>query len=175
MLLMRRRLNVKKTARLRHDLPLLLLLGLLFGDFSPSKGEFGRFSILSAYVPARPSAPVCVNACVRVCEERITIVAGCCVCVRARAHVTAAKTEMCTIRAVTLLQTVCACVSACERARERVAWKWLCGRALNAWNIARACVRAGRTTGRRKSKGYALCVRMYVRETHRVHWQTWPH
>lgn len=40
MLLVRRRLNVKKTGRLRHDLPLLFLLGLLFGDFSPSKGEF---------------------------------------------------------------------------------------------------------------------------------------
>lgn len=89
MLLMRRRLNVKKAARLRHDLPLLLLLGLLFGDFSPSKGEFWRFSILSAYVPARLSAPVCVSVCLgarvraRVLE-RIRMVAGCCVCVRAR-------------------------------------------------------------------------------------------
>lgn len=69
MLLMRRRLNVKKTARLRHDLPLLLLLGLLFGDFSPSKGEFWRFSILSAYVPARLSAPVCVSARACVCAR----------------------------------------------------------------------------------------------------------
>ncbi|XP_070827197.1 CUB and sushi domain-containing protein 1a isoform X2 [Chaetodon trifascialis] len=38
-LLMRRRLNVKTTGRLRRDLPLLLLLGLLFGDFSSSKAE----------------------------------------------------------------------------------------------------------------------------------------
>ncbi|KAM7015668.1 CUB and sushi domain-containing protein 1a [Tautogolabrus adspersus] len=39
MLLMRRRLNVKTNGRLRRDLPLLLLLGLLFGDFSSSKAE----------------------------------------------------------------------------------------------------------------------------------------
>ncbi|XP_023137520.2 CUB and sushi domain-containing protein 1-like [Amphiprion ocellaris] len=39
MQLMRRRLNVKKTGRLRRDLPLLLLLGLLIGDFSSSKAE----------------------------------------------------------------------------------------------------------------------------------------
>lgn len=67
MLLMRRRLNVKQTGRLRHDLPLLFLLGILFGDFSPSKGEFWGFSILSVYVPARLSARryMCVRA--RVC------------------------------------------------------------------------------------------------------------
>ncbi|XP_029953204.1 CUB and sushi domain-containing protein 1a [Salarias fasciatus] len=39
MLLMRRRLNAKKMGRLRRDLPLLLLLGLLIGDFSSSKAE----------------------------------------------------------------------------------------------------------------------------------------
>ncbi|XP_068442403.1 CUB and sushi domain-containing protein 1a isoform X2 [Clinocottus analis] len=39
MLLMGRRLNVKKTGRLRRDLPLLVLLGLLFGDLSSSKAE----------------------------------------------------------------------------------------------------------------------------------------
>lgn len=40
MLPMRRRLHAKKIGRLRRDLPLLLLLGLLIGDFSSSKGEF---------------------------------------------------------------------------------------------------------------------------------------
>ncbi|XP_030270316.1 CUB and sushi domain-containing protein 1-like isoform X1 [Sparus aurata] len=39
LLMRRRRLNVKNTGRLRRDLPLLLLLGLLFGDFSSSKAE----------------------------------------------------------------------------------------------------------------------------------------
>ncbi|KAM4592287.1 CUB and sushi domain-containing protein 1-like [Odontesthes bonariensis] len=39
MLLIRRRLNVKKTGGLRCDLPLLLLLGLLTADFSPSMAE----------------------------------------------------------------------------------------------------------------------------------------
>lgn len=39
----RRRLNVKKTGALRRDLPLLLLLGLLMGDFFPSSGEFISF------------------------------------------------------------------------------------------------------------------------------------
>ncbi|KAK2854149.1 hypothetical protein Q5P01_006810 [Channa striata] len=36
---MRRRMNAKTTGRLRRDLPLLLLLGLLVGDFSSSKAE----------------------------------------------------------------------------------------------------------------------------------------
>ncbi|XP_034080227.1 CUB and sushi domain-containing protein 1-like [Gymnodraco acuticeps] len=39
LLLMRRGLNVKKSGRLRRDLPLLLMLGLLFGDLSSSKVE----------------------------------------------------------------------------------------------------------------------------------------
>lgn len=62
LLMRRRRLNVKNTGRLRRDLPLLLLLGLLFGDFSSSKGEFLEvfffFSIL-----CRPCVLVCVCVC----------------------------------------------------------------------------------------------------------------
>uniref|UniRef100_A0A1A8L2Q7 CUB and Sushi multiple domains 1 n=2 Tax=Nothobranchius TaxID=28779 RepID=A0A1A8L2Q7_9TELE len=39
LLVPRRRLNVKKTGGLRRDLPLLLLLGILVGNFFPSKAE----------------------------------------------------------------------------------------------------------------------------------------
>lgn len=69
LLLMRRGLNVKKSGRLRRDLPLLLMLGLLFGDLSSSKGEFRRHSIcLRVCVRACPFAGlrtyyVCVRAC----------------------------------------------------------------------------------------------------------------
>ena len=49
---------MKNTGRLRRDLPLLLLLGLLFGDFSSSKGEFLEvFLFLSG-----PCVCVCVRA-----------------------------------------------------------------------------------------------------------------
>lgn len=51
MSMMMRRLTVKKTGRLRCDLSLFLLVGLLIGDFSPSKGEFW-------------SVCVCVRTCV---------------------------------------------------------------------------------------------------------------
>lgn len=64
MLLMWRRLNVKKTGRLRRDLPLLLLLGLLVGDFSSSKGEFRRFSIACVFC-VRVSPLARRHACVR--------------------------------------------------------------------------------------------------------------
>ena len=68
LLLMRRGLNVKKSGRLRRDLPLLLMLGLLFGDLSSSKGEFRRLSIcLRVCVPIRWHAYIlCV--CARVLD-----------------------------------------------------------------------------------------------------------
>lgn len=62
LLMRRRRLNVKNTGRLRRDLPLLLLLGLLFGDFSSSKGEF--LEVFFFFLD--PLSSVCVGVRVRV-------------------------------------------------------------------------------------------------------------
>lgn len=62
---------------------------------------------------------------------------------------------------------VCVRVSACSRARTRA--KELRGsdcvgaRSTLGISRVRACVRAGRMSGRRKSKGYALCVCVCVR------------
>ena len=85
LLMRRRRLNVKNTGRLRRDLPLLLLLGLLFGDFSSSKGEFLEvFLFLSG-----PCVCVCARARASEEEGGIGPVAGfaACACERARERV----------------------------------------------------------------------------------------
>lgn len=56
LLQMIRGMRAKKTGGQRCDLPLLLLLGLLIGDFSPSMGEFGSFSSCARLKPARTPA-----------------------------------------------------------------------------------------------------------------------
>ena len=117
--------------RLRRDLPLLLLLGLLIGDLSSSKGEFGRLSICMARVRVRARARasmhgrdqnirrsesgevdhscsrfcgLCVCACVCVCV---------CVCVRVRVCVRYRELRMCA-----LLWIWRVCVFLCVRARD---------------------------------------------------------
>lgn len=77
LLLMIRRTRAKKTGGPRCDLPLLLLLGLLIGDFSPSKGEFGSFPLCVVLKPARSRVETSVGECVLVEDGSWNV----CVCV----------------------------------------------------------------------------------------------
>lgn len=128
---------MKNTGRLRRDLPLLLLLGLLFGDFSSSKGEFWRFSILSVCLHAWPRAcmraiRVCERACWRGPEQSQVAVFAC-----ERARESERKRKV-VIRAVPLLRTALVCDSVRVRGSARERELRVCARACRSeW---RACV-----------------------------------